>query len=323
MSVPGSTSGGASFECSLAGTVLPGQFQHLYDRLLGLCEHAAHSKMFEHEMLFTPATPRPIYAPRNDDVHLRLRVKLTVQGQPTRNLNGANIIANGTDRKRQKSDSHGDNSAKDRSSESSNNNNQQQSIPAEDTEMTSGTQETDNQAQLTAETITAAAAAATTATVSSTVLQATDATSGTLSHSPQGSKTIVTRQYQLCQYGHPEPGRTIVVRSAILVKIHGDAFGFLSLLGYGYEDEFVRRGYSFLFNNICRISVFRKYKLSKQHDPFSAIVPEQEAIGGHSAEISSPWVVEIASSFVSQENVNGMSEEINVVRNLLAGSVAF
>ncbi|KAF9924463.1 hypothetical protein BGZ65_008313, partial [Modicella reniformis] len=55
MSGPGSTSGGASFECSLTGTVLPGQFQHLYDRLLGLCEHAAHSKMLEHEMLFIPA----------------------------------------------------------------------------------------------------------------------------------------------------------------------------------------------------------------------------------------------------------------------------
>lgn len=48
------------------------------------------------------------------------------------------------------------------------------------------------------------------------------------------TRTTVTRQYQLCQYGHPEPGRNIVVRSAILVKIHGDAFGFLSLLGYRY-----------------------------------------------------------------------------------------
>ncbi|KAG0327981.1 hypothetical protein BGZ99_006480 [Dissophora globulifera] len=138
-----------------------------------------------------------------------------------------------------------------------------------------------------------------------------------------GSKTIVTRQYQLCQYGHPEPGRTVVVRSAILVKIHGDAFGFLTLLGYGFEDEFVRRGYNFMYNNICRISVYRKYKLSKQHDPFSAIVPEGEAAGGQAAEAASPWLVEITSSFVSQENVNSMSEEISAVRNLLSGSVVF
>lgn len=105
------------------------------------------------------------------------------------------------------------------------------------------------------------------------------------------ARTTVTRQYQLCQYGHPEPGRNIVVRSAILVKIHGDAFSFLSLLGHRYstlalhaksncflclrdsqvyillfcldsfEDEYVRRGYSFLYGNLCRISVFKKYKV--------------------------------------------------------------
>lgn len=108
------------------------------------------------------------------------------------------------------------------------------------------------------------------------------------------ARTTVTRQYQLCQYGHPEPGRNIVVRSAILVKIHGDAFGFLSLLGYRYyspvshsqeattvcaceshpdppslscfdsfEDEYVRRGYSFLYGNLCRITVFKKYKVKR------------------------------------------------------------
>ncbi len=123
-----------------------------------------------------------------------------------------------------------------------------------------------------------------------------------------------------------------------------------------------------MYNNICRISVYRKYKvqrasdntkadsvshaaayhdwtdrvstlirndhcilfsffprikLSRQHDPFSAIVPEEEAQGGVSAETASPWLVEISSSFVSQENVNSMSDEINVVRNLLTGSVSF
>lgn len=55
MAVPGGAQGGASFECSLTGQVLAGQFRPLYDRLLGLCEHAAHSKMFEHELKFSPA----------------------------------------------------------------------------------------------------------------------------------------------------------------------------------------------------------------------------------------------------------------------------
>ncbi|KAG0344789.1 hypothetical protein BG004_004173 [Podila humilis] len=140
-------------------------------------------------------------------------------------------------------------------------------------------------------------------------------------HTTTKTKTTVTRQYQLCQYGIPEPGRNITVRSAILVKIHGDAFGFLSLLGYSYEDEYVRRGYSFLYNNICRISIFKKYKLSKQHDPFSAIIPEKDY--GGSPDADSPWLLEITSAFVSQENVNNMSEEINIVKNLLAGSVLY
>ncbi|KAF9412330.1 hypothetical protein BGZ76_005195 [Entomortierella beljakovae] len=41
--------------------------------------------MFEHEMLHTPAIQRPIYAARNDDVHLRLRCKMTVLDQPKKN----------------------------------------------------------------------------------------------------------------------------------------------------------------------------------------------------------------------------------------------
>ncbi|KAF9136083.1 hypothetical protein BGW39_006879 [Mortierella sp. 14UC] len=222
MAVPGGAQGGASFECSLTGTVLTGQFRQLYDRLLGLCEHDAHSKMFEHELLFSPADAA------------------TATGASS----GARTTGGGD------------------------------------------------------------------------VKQA-------ITHFHHDSKTVVSRQYQLCQYGHPEPGRNLVVRSAILVKIHGDAFGFMTLLGYGFEDEFVKRGYNFMYNNICRISVFRKYKLSKHHDAFSAIVPEEETAGGATAEVASPWLVEITSSFVSQENVNSMSDEINLVRNLLAGSVAF
>ncbi|GJJ78290.1 hypothetical protein EMPS_10649 [Entomortierella parvispora] len=284
MSGPGSLSGGASFECSLAGVVLPGQFGQLYDRLLGLCEHSAHAKMLEHELLFSPSVQRPMYAARNDEVPLRLRVKLTVLDQDNKKKRSEE--QDGT-RKLQKSESTGS----------------------------------------------VAAAAAGTTAESAMDVDSTQETVERVSNGPssashtqhpyQGSRTIVTRQYQLCQYGHPEPGRNLVVRSAILVKIHGDAYGFLSLLGYGFEDEFVRRGFNFMYNNICRISVFRKYKLAKQHDPFSAIVPEGEAAGGSAADVASPWLVEITSSFVSQENVNSMSDEINVVRNLLAGSISY
>ncbi|KAG0242094.1 hypothetical protein B0O80DRAFT_449177 [Mortierella sp. GBAus27b] len=323
MSGPGSSSGGASFECSLAGTVLQGQFQHLYDRLLGLCEHAAHSKMLEHELLFTPSVPRPLYAPRNDDVHLRLRVRLTVLDHAKKQQQQGE-----GDNRRKKLKSHHDNGGDGATAV-----NGTESVSAqtngEDTEMASSTQETGTQPAAdgaVAQPSSASLAPGSTAdpTQSTTALAAGEAPPATLTNEQHlGPKIIVTRQYQLCQYGHPEPGRTIVVRSAILVRIHGDAFGFLSLLGYGFEDEFLRRGYSFMYNNICRISVFRKYKLSRQHDPFSAIVPEEEAAGGQAADTASPWLVEISSSFVSQENVNSMSDEINVVRNLLAASVTF
>ncbi|KAG0378605.1 hypothetical protein BGX24_003322 [Mortierella sp. AD032] len=245
--------------------------------------------MFEHELLFSPAVQRPMYSARNDEVHLRLRVKLTVLD---------------TARKQQ-----------------------QQTLDS------SANQEYSGKKRLKTSTANGDIATATTTDVemASSSLDTTTASgvgaaggdTNQMTHFHQDSKTVVSRQYQLCQYGHPEPGRNLVVRSAILVKIHGDAFGFMTLLGYGFEDEFVKRGYNFLYNNICRISVYRKYKLSKQHDAFSAIVPDEEIAGGATAEVASPWLVEITSSFVSQENVNSMSEEINIVRNLLAGSVAF
>ncbi|KAF9104878.1 hypothetical protein BGX29_001078 [Mortierella sp. GBA35] len=296
MAVPGGAQGGASFECSLTGAVLTGQFRQLYDRLLGLCEHAAHSKMFEHELLFSPTVQRPMYSARNDEVHLRLRVKLTVLDTVSKQQRSLDNPESG--KKRSKSD-HLNTSNSDTTTTTT--------IAGQlnDVEMVSSSQVANREAP-----------------VPGGGVEATAAVEGQ-NKVHHNSKTVVSRQYQLCQYGHPEPGRNLVVRSAILVKIHGDAFGFLTLLGYGFEDEFVRRGYNFMYNNICRISVFRKYKLSKQHDPFSAIVPEEETVGGVSAEVASPWLVEITSSFVSQENVNSMSDEINLVRNLLAGSVAF
>ncbi|KAG9320936.1 hypothetical protein KVV02_000713 [Mortierella alpina] len=311
MAVPGTASGGASFECSLAGTVHAGQFRHLYDRLLGLCEHSAHSKMFEHELLFAPAVQRPMYAARNDEVHLRLRVKLTVLDHA--NKQRQSELHDSSDRRKKLKGA----------SDGPSNGTPTAAVEAGgETSGTGGTGMNDSQVEIAAPTTAGSSAVAQLDGNShqGELLQQDIDYYGSLGRS---GKTIVSRQYQLCQYGHPEPGRNIVVRSAILVKIHGDAFGFLSLLGYGFEDEYVRRGYNFMYNNICRISVYRKYKLSKQHDPFSAIVPEEEAQGGLGAETASPWLVEISSSFVSQENVNSMSDEINVVRNLLTGSVSF
>lgn len=258
---------------------------------------------------------RSIYAARNDDVHLRLRVKLTVLDHTKKQQRQRG--EDDSRRKKPKGNHHGgeDNANKVNGTGSI-------STTADttigDTEMISSTQGAESkETHPTAEGAAAPGISlqqSSTSTMSGSTgdpfqstTTATDASaaveslssSSTNGHHYSGSKPTVTRQYQLCQYGHPEPGRTIVVRSAILVKIHGDAFGFLSLLGYGYvrfchrrlfalirplsrmssptpdalfhlhvvtfdnrfEDEFVRRGYNFMYNNICRISVFRKYKV--------------------------------------------------------------
>ncbi|KAF9350681.1 hypothetical protein BGX26_011192, partial [Mortierella sp. AD094] len=169
--------------------------------------------MFEHEMLFTPAIQRPIYAARNDDVHLRLRVKMTILDQSKKTQHGER---SGDDSQRKKMKSNGD----------GNSSSINGGLGGEDTDMTYSAQEIETKAQhqLLEGGVGGAAAEGGTSSI------ALGLSNGDSTHV---SKTVVTRQYQLCQYGHPEPGRTIVVRSAILVKIHGDAFGFLSLLGYG------------------------------------------------------------------------------------------
>ncbi|KFH65685.1 hypothetical protein MVEG_09158 [Podila verticillata NRRL 6337] len=283
--------------------------------------------MFEHELLFAPAVQRSIYAARNDDVHLRLRVKLTIVD---RHKSRAWESDESSRVKRRKA---ADPSNKDHGASSSISLSMKQRVEGG---LVVDSSELDVQADTDVNMQPSTSASG----ESDVIIPVEKPIDSTTSLSGQGSeyvtphnggkslcsqtsnqtRTTVARQYQLCQFGHPEPGRNIVVRSAILVKIHGDAFGFLSLLGYSFEDEYVRRGYSFLYGNLCRISVFKKYKLSKQHDPFSVIIPQYD---NENAEADSPWMVEITSAFVSQENVNNMSEEINIVRNLLAGSVSY
>lgn len=152
---------------------------------------------------------RPMYSARNDEVHLRLRVKLTVLDTGSNKQPNSSVGNESSGKKRLRtSTANGDI-----------NNNTAISTATADVEMTSNTQENKN-------------------TLASASVQATGIggeinNPAGVTHYHHDPKTVVSRQYQLCQYGHPEPGRNLVVRSAILVKIHGDAFGFMTLLGYG------------------------------------------------------------------------------------------
>lgn len=255
------------------------------------------------QMLYFHPVQRSIYAARNDDVHLRLRVKLTIVDRHKSRARESD------GRPRIKRSKASDPPNSDYSASSSVSLSMKQRVEGE---LVADPSElsvlTDNDVAMQPS---AGASGSDTGISVDKPMDSTISLSGQGSepgagqaaplnghsgpHSPTSvhSRTTVTRQYQLCQYGHPEPGRNIVVRSAILVKIHGDAFSFLSLLGYRYdalvlhsrevtafcafrdsqvyifllllldsfEDEYVRRGYSFLYGNLCRISIFKKYKV--------------------------------------------------------------
>ncbi|KAF9970877.1 hypothetical protein BGZ73_006276 [Actinomortierella ambigua] len=392
---------GATFECSLSGSVHVGQFRHLYDRLTGLCEHGSSQPMFEHEMFYIPAIQRPVYpSARNDEIQLRLRVKLTPLAKSKSrdpNIPGEASAATGIGRSKKKQRRAMDLDASDAPSGAN--------LGPDGDEPMGG----DNGGHHHLDSVPRKGHA-----------------------SRHQEQQVFTRQYQICQFGHQEPGRNLVVRSAIVVKIQGDPFTFMTLLGYTFDDEYVRIGYNFVYNNACRIAVFRQYKLERLHDPLSIIRPggAGSAVGatsaaaetgltgtqqpsssttaapatvasatasGSSTPISSanitpmatplpgaggatvptptatptpasaaatpshtaltgsttlgdaggssstslasasgaaaaaaaaaatvvepPWMIEISSAFVTQENVNAMTEEINHVRALLAGIV--
>jgi hypothetical protein len=152
-----------------------------------------------------------MYSARNDEVHLRLRVKLTVldSGNSSKQTNSS-IGHEGSGKKRLRTTT----------ASGDTNTITAPTLQTTDVEMTSSTQDSKD------------APASATAPVQATAAGGeTNILTGLPHHD---SKTVVSRQYQLCQYGHQEPGRNLIVRSAILVKIHGDAFGFMTLLGYGY-----------------------------------------------------------------------------------------
>ncbi|KAG0255726.1 hypothetical protein DFQ27_006095 [Actinomortierella ambigua] len=253
---------GATFECSLSGSVIVGQFRHLYDRLSGLCEHGSSQTMFEHEMLYIPAAvQRPVYpSARNDEIQLRLRVKMTPQ---TKSRSGRHHLASeasaalgATGRSKKKQRRAMDLDASDAAASGAT------------VALDGGDESMDG--------------------ISSGDHHEARPRKEVLPHHPVSShhdhhllqpQQVFTRQYQICQFGHQEPGRNLVVRSAIVVKIQGDPFTFLTLLGYTFDDEYVRIGYNFVYNNACRIAVFRQYKLERPHDPLSIIRPGAPSAG--------------------------------------------
>ncbi|KAJ1986355.1 hypothetical protein EDC05_006323 [Coemansia umbellata] len=118
----------------------------------------------------------------------------------------------------------------------------------------------------------------------------------------------------VCMLGHPEPrsGRGASVRPAIYAQVFsGNAPQFLSLLGYKFHSEFVRKGYWFLYRNIFKVIVSQIYRLGEQGD----IQSVQEA------DPSGSWVIQIVADASTQEQVPRLCEQLDEVKNLFADYV--
>ncbi|KAL1925518.1 uncharacterized protein VTP21DRAFT_401 [Calcarisporiella thermophila] len=122
------------------------------------------------------------------------------------------------------------------------------------------------------------------------------------------------REWQLCQFGPPEPrltGKTVTVRQVTTVKINGKVFDFLSLLGYRMSFEISRKGYCFVFNDILRITVTQLFRLDQKHDLLSA-----RPLGGENL-----WLVEVNSILIIQEAVVRMAEQFKSFKMMMTGLV--
>ncbi|KAJ2361116.1 hypothetical protein IW150_007325 [Coemansia sp. RSA 2607] len=113
----------------------------------------------------------------------------------------------------------------------------------------------------------------------------------------------------ICLLGHPEPrsGRGASVRPAIFAQVFsGNAPQFLSLLGYKYNSEFVRKGYWLLYRNTFKIIVSQIYQLEEEGSVQSAQLADPQG----------SWVVQVSADALNQEQVPRMCEQLDEVKSL-------
>ncbi|KAJ2806738.1 hypothetical protein H4R20_001576 [Coemansia guatemalensis] len=113
----------------------------------------------------------------------------------------------------------------------------------------------------------------------------------------------------ICFMGHPEPrsGRGASVRPAIYAQVFsGNAAQFLSLLGYKFNSEFVRKGYWFLYRNTFKVIVSQIYSLTEDGNIQSALPVDP----------SGSWVVQIVADAMSQEQVPRVCEQLDELKSL-------
>ncbi|ORX92779.1 hypothetical protein K493DRAFT_354096 [Basidiobolus meristosporus CBS 931.73] len=91
----------------------------------------------------------------------------------------------------------------------------------------------------------------------------------------------------------------------------GDAFKYMSNLGYTFGFEYVRKGYAFVYKDMFRVTVTQIFKFESPHDisTLSLLDP------------TNTWLVEVSSISIIQEAVAKTVEEINSFKTLFTGIV--
>ncbi|KAJ1667975.1 hypothetical protein IW140_002409 [Coemansia sp. RSA 1813] len=131
---------------------------------------------------------------------------------------------------------------------------------------------------------------------------------------PSDPRNIDVCKNTICMLGHPEPrsGRGASVRPAIYAQVFtGNAPQFLSLLGYKFHSEFVRKGYWFLYRNTFKIVVSQICRLEEQGNIHSAQAVDQ----------SENWVVHIVADALTQEQVPRLCEQLDELKKMFADYV--
>ncbi|KAJ2361105.1 hypothetical protein H4S01_005416 [Coemansia sp. RSA 2610] len=126
---------------------------------------------------------------------------------------------------------------------------------------------------------------------------------------PSDPTNIQAATNTICFLGHPEPrsDRGASVRPATYAQVFsGNAPQFLSLLGYKFNSEFVRKGYWFLYRNVFKVIVSQIYRLTEQGDVLSAQPVDPDG----------SWIVQVVADAMSQEQVPRVCEQIDELKRL-------
>jgi len=140
---------------------------------------------------------------------------------------------------------------------------------------------------------------------------------------PGSEFDLEKRQWQLCLQGPAEKRelRPVTMRPITNVNIHGEAFRFMETLGYKFSFEIVRRGYSFVVNDVIRVNVCQIFELEERHDFKTMRSPFDDKADGEADAKETRWLVEACSTFVMQDQVNQVAESLRTFKSLLNGIV--